>query len=778
MASNRTSLLPESLRSLVSDSVALLGQVIRSEAGDETYSRIESIRRKMTAVRGASSDSAHRTLMRVFDELARQSPGERVMIAEAFTLMLELMNACENSYRVFRLAHRPKVASPRSGLEAIVYVFTAHPTESRSAANSALFREVQAVLVEALTNGFASAAGHLEHLLRVLWRVQIAPEARPTIGDEASYLYSIALREEILVLLTDADPKEAPIYFRSWVGGDKDGHPGVDKNAFALSLSISRAKLLEFVRHRLSKVDSTLALLPEDSVTQVNLLARALRKDLSRMEKLGTGDGRRAVELRRDVRKISQAYLAAVGSEHPELSRIDRTLKLFPALVVPLEFRESSDVLTSKKDGQGLAISGMLKRLGQFSKGGDPRWYVRGFVISMASQIEHVRQVAHLMRLHLGDVRVPIVPLFEQEDALRNSPIVIREMLADARIRSAISKFWGGHIEVMVGYSDSAKEMGVLPSRVAIADGLTRLERTMKGSGVQLIFFHGSGGSVDRGGGSVQEQMSWWPKSSLKLFKATIQGEMVDRSLASSEIARQQWDRIEEASARLLKSPPQSSRSREVRDFTARVEKQYRSQVASPAFLSLIEIATPYPYLSLLRIGSRPSKRAGGPPTVSSLRAIPWVLCWTQVRLLFPTWWGIGSAWKATSASARKKMAHEFHRDSLFSTYVQALGFTLAKVELPVWRVYLERSGLPAEQVKLILTLFEKELEGARSFVRDLAGSRDLLWFRPWLGQSIRLRSPMIHPLNLLQKIAIEKGEDRLLRVTVTGIASGMLTTG
>ena len=109
---------------------------------------------------------------------------------------------------------------------------------------------------------------------------------------------------------------------------------------------------------------------------------------------------------------------------------------------------------------------------------------------------------------------------------------------------------------------------------------------------------------------------------------------------------------------------------------------------------------------------------------------------------------------------------------------MQALGFTLAKVELSIWAVYLARSGLEAGEIRRQLREFEREIASARSFVRAMSGERDLLWFRPWLGDSIRLRSPMIHPINLVQLLAIETRDAPLLRMTVTGISSGMLTTG
>jgi phosphoenolpyruvate carboxylase len=126
----------------------------------------------------------------------------------------------------------------------------------------------------------------------------------------------------------------------------------------------------------------------------------------------------------------------------------------------------------------------------------------------------------------------------------------------------------------------------------------------------------------------------------------------------------------------------------------------------------------------------------------------------------------------------RKQIRRAYQTDALFRSYVNALGFTLAKVEMPVWRVYLMNAGLSSEKATGAAKEFETEYLRAIEFVRAISGSKNLVWFRPWLGTSIRLRSPMIHPLNLLQIIAFEREDGALIRATVTGIASGMMTTG
>ena len=159
--------------------------------------------------------------------------------------------------------------------------------------------------------------------------------------------------------------------------------------------------------------------------------------------------------------------------------------------------------------------------------------------------------------------------------------------------------------------------------------------------------------------------------------------------------------------------------------------------------------------------------------TVNSLRAIPWVLCWTQSRLLLPTWWGIGSAWKKLDPSTREELKLLLHSQTFFSSFIKSLGFTLAKVEIDVWKFYAQVNGYrdPKNEV-------EKEFKATLQFMQELTGETKLIWHRPWLEESIRLRSPHVHILNLLQIIAMQRSDEALLRETLVGVSCGMLTTG
>jgi phosphoenolpyruvate carboxylase len=773
--------LPEELRLIVKVSVACLGKVIEKELGHKAYVRIENIRKRMADTRSASSASTTRDLKKTFLELKKLSKKDRFDVAVAYTLMLETMNACENAYRTFRLKERGHVVKTVSNVP-VTYVLTAHPTESRSSSNIAIFYEIQKLLTESLVRGAPIDSQALTALLEIAWRVPIVRSRKPTVEDEAEHIYSVVLRDENLSAILKMSRTDTLVYLRSWVGGDKDGHPGVDEESLQNSLQASRDYLVRFARKLVDEIGDLLDLF---NSPKLGKLRQDLKDSLSELRELEAGDGAKVKKLHSKVLRFKKEYLHLVGPVPEALLQMEQMLHTFPALVIPLELREDSGFIMEAEANTNpkktFAIERMIRRVGELSKGGNPRWYAQGFIISMCQSIEHIEAASNLLVRNLGALKIRVIPLFEQQQALHQSTDIITALLKRARFQKALKKDWLGRVEIMLGYSDSSKEAGVFPSRLEVSTAMRKLDEVCSRFKVQPIFFHGSGGSVDRGGGPVEDQLASWSRGALSFYKATIQGEMVERSFASPEIAESQIAKISGTAIKLIDAGPQKFASASIVEFGSGIEQAYRDAVGSSAFMTMVEDATPYRFLSALKIGSRPTKRASsakGTLAVSSLRAIPWILCWTQTRVLFPTWWGVGRSWKKMSTESQSKLKREYKSNALFRSFVHVLGFTLAKVELPMWDFYLAESKLPPSEADRFKQMFAAEYKATLDFFGAITGQRDPLWFRPWLSESIHLRSPMIHPLNLLQVLAEESHDLPLLRVAVTGVASGMLTTG
>jgi phosphoenolpyruvate carboxylase len=778
--------LAKDLTTLVDWSVTELGHLIESELGAKDFARIEKIRRFVKSNEGQSLKG----LMSLKNELHQLSDQECYHIAHSFSLMLELINSCEAAYRTARLKADAKDSpiTEAAPYGRVIHVLTAHPTESRNPDIIFYFRKIQKLLERRLEHALKNDVLELRGLLRWVWRLPMAKQRKPSVMDEAEYIYSLVLEKEIIDIFIQQRLNKQPFYIRTWVGGDKDGHPGVDEKTMLGSLQMSRSLLLKWLRdklhHYLENIQPLKHSVGTDRPKIQKLLAQSqdIKNHLKRINRVAHGDAQKVHHLRTALDALAKSYKTIFSEDSRELYQIRLLMKVFPGLVVPLELREASELvheaLTVPKKSS--AIARMLEKLSKISPQHDPRFYVRGFILSQTEGARDIIAGLALVEKYMGKARLPVVPLFESSHSLMNAVEIVDEFLKNPRRRSLILKNWSAKFEVMLGYSDSSKENGAFPSRFLISQAICNLEQVIQDARLIPIFFHGSGGSIERGGGSIQEQTDWWPQSALATVKMTIQGEMTYRNYSAGEILTSQLDVIAQARSQKEQGPgscDSGTTHKELQKFSEAIQSSYQNILKDPDFLTMIEKATPYSFLKTLRLGSRPSKRQGA-VDIKSLRAIPWVLCWTQTRILFPSWWGVGSFWKGLDKAEKKRYREVLEQSSVFRSYVKALGFTLAKIEMPVFALYLRSSDLDSSVADKFIESFKVEYELCLKALHEITGEQDLLWYRPWLGTSIGLRSPLIHPLNVLQLIALQKKDVMLLRETVTGIASGMLTTG
>lgn len=769
--------LPSELKSLVHEVTHLWGEIIREEGGSSLFRKVESIREFLKSFRKKNSmTETVKLLTKLRQKMSLLSNQEWAQVTHSFSVLLELTNICENSVRSQKIRQKAKDQRKLNPAQEIYLVLTAHPTESRAPEVVETLNEIQKIVSKGLYEHNTDFSVDLKPLLRRLWHLRMAKQEKPEVKDEANYLFSILFKEESISKLLSSTGNQ--LFLRTWVGGDKDGHPGVDEKVMTESLQGSRTQILKVLRQLLTDLDKELAgfiqLSQEDlaiPATKALSTLSKVQKRISSLEELKDSDASRVIRFKDTLEHFIDNLNPALANCLISLSKIQSLLRMFPFLVIPLELREDSQVFRDLKAlKQKPAIFRMLVKLKNISKGHDPRGYARGLIISMCEDLNDLIAAEIFMKKAFGaQSTFPIIPLFEKSEDLKNGPAI-----ASAWIRlKKLKKF-----EVMLGYSDSSKESGVLPSRIAIRSALERFEKlSHEISGLQLTYFHGSGGSVDRGGGAIENQTAHWPQAAFDRYKVTLQGEMIQRIFSTPEIFEQYLSKVRSIGS-LRKSGRPLRTSPVLHSFVEEISDFYRQSVADPAFLEVVEKASAYRFLEELRIGSRPSKRRKL-EGISSLRAIPWILAWTQTRTLLPTWWGFGTAYQRMNSKAQKELKQLARgKDPLFTSYMQQLGFTLSKVEPAIWYLYLEQSSLSKEHKQEFFNLFQKELVSTRRAFRELTGKKETLWFKPWLQESIRLRAPLIHPLNLAQLKAWKENRSGLLREASVGIACGMLTTG
>jgi phosphoenolpyruvate carboxylase len=437
---------------------------------------------------------------------------------------------------------------------------------------------------------------------------------------------------------------------------------------------------------------------------------------------------------------------------------------------------------------------------------------IRHYVISGASTVDDVLAVVRLARLGgvtvegsgaasgLGhDPGLMPVPLFESIEDLRQAPAVCRELWTREDYRRLLAT-WDNWQEVMLGYSDSNKDGGMLTSTWEIFRAHRDLHAVARDCGVKLRLFHGRGGTVGRGGGPTHRAIFAQPMDSFTgQLRITEQGEVLNFKYADEVLAERNLELMIAAALDALARPnardPQGHFTGILKpeweaalDELSLVSYQfYRKHIQNdPDVVTYFEQSTPVGELEHAKIGSRPSRRKAS-PNLADLRAIPWVFGWTQSRLLIPAWFGVGYALqdmldRPGSLDLLRDMAHEF---PLFIDLIRNVEMALGKVDLATARLY---SSLVEDAAlrERIYDLFEAEFQRTVRAVLAITNQKELLQTNQVLARSIKLRNPYVDPMHLIQVDMLRRkraGEDtpevnRALAATISGIAAGLRNTG
>jgi len=440
---------------------------------------------------------------------------------------------------------------------------------------------------------------------------------------------------------------------------------------------------------------------------------------------------------------------------------------------------------------------------------------IRQYVISGAASVDDVLAVVRLARL--GGVRVEgsgrgpqrdpglmPVPLFESIEDLRRAPSVCRELWSRRDYRKLMAS-WDHWQEVMLGYSDSNKDGGMLTSTWEIFRAHRGLHVAARECGVKLRLFHGRGGTVGRGGGPTHRAIFAQPMDSFDgQLRITEQGEVLNFKYADEVLAERNLELMIAASIDALARPnardpkghftgvlkPEWEAA--LNELSALSFDFYREHILNdPDVLTYFEQSTPVGELEHAKIGSRPSRRNAS-PSLADLRAIPWVFGWTQSRLLVPAWFGVGFALEQylsqlqglpeAALTLLQTMAREF---PLFIDLLRNVEMALGKVDLATARLY---SSLVEDAAlrERIYSMFEAEFHRTVRAVLAVTRQIELLEKNQVLARSIKLRNPYVDPMHLIQVDMLRRkrqGEDtpevnRAIAATISGISAGLRNTG
>lgn len=640
----------------------------------------------------------------------------------------------------------------------------------------------------------------------------------------------------------------ATVTFGSWIGGDRDGNPRVTPTTTARVVALARwmavdlyARDVDALRGELSMDAATVALIDRAGTDQepYRALLREVRDRLHAMRTRieGTLDDPLAtaaldrdpadldVDELRSLMQLCYDSLVAVRLERVAKGRlldVLRRLATFGLHLVRLDIRQEAnrhrDALDaiSRAAGDGAygqwteedRVEYLVRALGapagQWPTSLDaseeiidvlstfqavaslPRDAFGAYVISMASAPSDVLAVLALQ--HMAGIERPlrVVPLFETRRDLDAAGATMHVLLTNATYRAHA----GNRPEVMIGYSDSAKDAGILSAAWALYRAQESLVAACQEVGATVTLFHGRGGTVGRGGGPAHAAITGLPGGAVRhRLRVTEQGEVIHARFGLPGIAHRS---LELYTAAVLEAtltpqaPPKDAWRKSMDAMAAASEKAYRSVVEGETdFVPYFRAVTPEQELGWLNIGSRPARRKTG-GGLESLRAIPWVFAWTQNRLIVPAWLGLGEGLNEGLRLDRDGV-HQMRKEwPFFGNLLDLVEMGLAKAEPWVAGVYHDM--LAPEPLKHVGdNLFARFNETVEA-VNGLTGHVRLVEHSTVLRRSIDVRNPYVDPLNLLQVEYLDRvrsGGDtpdpRLLAallVTLNGVAQGMRNTG
>ena len=662
--------------------------------------------------------------------------------------------------------------------------------------------------------------------------------------------------------------------FGSWIGGDRDGNPFVTPEVTRESLAMARDLLRAHYQRRLADalqqiavstqqagisedlqnaVDAYLSMLPDSGKrlrerflfeqTRLMLACMLLRfggnpaisfygEERQQLAAYGHAD-----EFLRDLHLVRDS-LAANRGERLAAMWIDplmlevrtyglslQTLDLrqharvHAAAIAQVSAWQANGALPEPPSPMTAEVLETFRTIAAVKQNGDAA-SIRQYIISGATSAEDVLGAAWLARL--GGVRVEasgegeshdpglmIVPLFESIEDLQNAPRICRELWTSAAYTPLLES-WGRRQEVMLGYSDSNKDGGMIASLWNIYKAHRALHQVASECGIHLRLFHGRGGTVGRGGGPTHRAIFAQPLDSFNgELRITEQGEVLNWKYSDVILAERSLELMIAASLDAL-ARPELRIHRECNDCSAHLTGEmlpgweaamdqlaaisfarYRADILDdPQTFAYFEQATPVAELEHAKIGSRPAKRSGK-RSLADLRAIPWVFGWMQSRHLVPAWYGVGTALESFSAETPDGLAvlQGMLRDfPLFIDIVRNVEMALAKSDFGMASLYA--SLVEDEKLRSdVYTRLQQEYLRTRTMLLRITGQTDLMEGQPVLARSIRLRNPYVDPMSWIQvellrrkRAATDEADiaalNRAITASINGISAGLRNTG
>jgi len=638
-----------------------------------------------------------------------------------------------------------------------------------------------------------------------------------------------------------------PIEFGSWMGGDRDGNPNVTSKVTKEVILLSRWEAAKLYEKALTKLVRSLSMdkcsrkiLSQTGKTfePYRVFLRPLRNKMRLTHKLIEQhliekvplDQKKLLSNREEILKPLRAVRESLEENNSEniasgdLLDLMRRAKCFGINLARLDIRQESSrhsqliseflnrkykinyknwnenkkikFLSSKIKSKKKAINNFLfknkenKEVWSTFKilASEPKECLGAYVISMTSSASDILSVNYLQKEAGIKETLRVVPLFETLDDLINAKPIMQKLFSLNWYRKLIKN----KQEVMIGYSDSSKDAGKMSAswhQYKLQEEIINLAKKYK---VDVTFFHGRGGSAGRGGGPIQATLRSQPPNSVNgKIRITDQGEVIQQKYGYEPLAKYNLCSYIGAVMQATLSPPPNPK-KEWRNLIEQMSeistKSYRKNInESSDFIRYFKTVTPHVSLGKLSIGSRPSKRKNV-DNIQSLRAIPWVFAWTQIRLMLPAWLGSAEALKHSSKGKFKKILVEMEKDwPFFNSTMDILDMVISKADPEISKIYEE--NLADNKLKSVGKNLRYQFHNIKKLNRQIT-PKEIIKARKEFRTSVIVRNIYSEVLNIIQAATMKKLSQKkykskekkylndALMTSIAGISAAMKNTG
>ena len=393
-----------------------------------------------------------------------------------------------------------------------------------------------------------------------------------------------------------------------------------------------------------------------------------------------------------------------------------------------------------------------------------------------------------LSRKYIKDLKdIPmLVPLFEEIEDLEKSHDIISKLLSNKDYLKHLNHL-DSKQEIMLGYSDSNKDGGIVTSQWSVYKSQIALFKTGKENNIEISFFHGRGGTISRGGGPTYNSILSQPKGTISnSLRYTEQGEVISDKYSTSNLAIEnlKLGLFAFLKAKTTKDEKYKEETNFMNEFSRLSSKKYKTLIDDDNLIKYFESATPVNLLSILNIGSRPSKRSKT-SSVKNYRAIPWVFGWAQTRQTVTGWYGSGTALENLIKTHGIKHVRSIYKSSsFFQNLLSNIEMTLAKTDLIITKFYIDR--LVDDKYLYIYENIVEESQKVQKSVLKITQSKELLDSNKILKNTLAIRDTYLDPLSLIQVFLMQKlqnnelsdYEKTSLLLSINGLAAGLRNTG